>query len=178
MSKNIVLKKVSELQASLRSQDEKIVVKAIKQVKKDGNKDIIPTLLDLLKSSESKTVKKEVLIVLGELKDSSCGEVLIKWLLDSEDVQLNSLVLNTMWNSSLDYSESIAPITKIGLTGDFMCSFEALTIIENLKGPFLETDLMESMVLIREADLASFPFEQKDIITTILHIVDDFSKSV
>lgn len=178
MSKDSELKKVSELKASLKSLDEKIVVKAVKQVKKDGNKDVIPDLLGLLKNSKSETVKKDVLNVLNELKDSSCGEVIINWLLESGNAQLNSTVLNTMWNSSLDYSESIAPITKIGLAGDFMCSFEALTIIENLKGPFVETDLMEAMVLIRESDLTSFPIEQKELITTMLHIVDDFSKSV
>ena len=60
MAKDTVVKKVNDLQVKLRSEDEKIVVKAIKQVKKDGNKDIVLLMLNLLSDPVSENVKKEI----------------------------------------------------------------------------------------------------------------------
>ena len=53
-------KKVDDLVSNLSSQDEKVVVKAIKSLKTNGNETAIEPLVSLLSRTESESVKNEV----------------------------------------------------------------------------------------------------------------------
>ena len=59
-------------------------------------------------------------------------------------------LLSTIWNSPLDYSSYLAEFVSLAVKGDFMVTLECLTIIENLEGPFIESSILESQLLLKD----------------------------
>ena len=171
--------KKEELLKGIADKDTSVQIKAIKKCKKQGSKEVIRPLLELYVASNDEDVKNEIIGLLSELKDSASGDESLSFLLTNDDSLIKSNVLNSMWNSSLDYSEKTAPIVKIGLSGDFMTLFEAFTIIENLKGPFEEADIMDAMLYIKEyIHHGEHDEERLKLANDLIYILDHFSSTV
>ncbi len=69
-------------------------------------------------------------------------------------------MLFAIWSSNLDACDHIPVIVNVACKSDFMVALEALTLIENLEGPFNEEDLMEGMIHINE--YMSGPLDDKE----------------
>jgi len=57
--------------------------------------------------------------------------------------------LTTIWNMKVDFSGYIDEFVHIAVFGDFMETLECLTIIENMEGPFMEEDILESQLHLK-----------------------------
>jgi hypothetical protein len=101
--------------------------------------------LDTKSHSEKNTL---ILEFLSCLKDSKARPVMIALIQNTELQQYQQLLLSTLWNSPLDYTEYLDIFVDIATKGDFLTTLECLTIIENLEGPFSEKSVMEAQVLL------------------------------
>jgi hypothetical protein len=53
-----------------------------------------------------------------------------------------------MWNSTLDFSWYIDVVVKTAVEGSLVDALDCLTIIENMEGPFIESKILESKLIL------------------------------
>ncbi len=66
---------------------------------------------------------------------------------------------------------NIDVFTRIAVDGDYMEALEALTVIENLEGPFEEHTVLESLLKLKTYLDEDVDEEKKTLISTIQQIV-------
>lgn len=142
--------KIKELITQLRSGDDKKISKALKSLQIHGEAKVIQPILEVWKAGVSEKVEKEIVEFFSSLKDTYTVEPIISAINDANYQRLRQPLLNTIWNTKVDYSEYLPDFVRIAVEGDFMETLECLTIIENLEGPFLEEDLLEAQVTLSE----------------------------
>jgi hypothetical protein len=143
-------KKVHKIIEELASRDEGKVMRALKKVPHDGNKEVIVPLLRLLATEPSSEVQLLLEKSLHNLKDPSCVAPLIESLKDEELSQIRAEILTCIWQSGLDASEELEFLVQLSIDGDFMIAVEVMTIIDNMEG-FPDDPLTNSIKLMDKA---------------------------
>ena len=152
----------------LNSSDNSKIKNAFKKLSNKGNASIIQPIIDLYSSlEEGHPIRSEIKTVFSQLKTTKALPELIKNL-SHQDNRVKELVLFSIWSSNLDAVDYIPAVIECSCKGDFMVALEALTLIENLEGPFKEQDLIESMITINEY----FTKDKDDKIELIQSILD------
>ena len=161
----------------LKYSDKTRVNNAIKKLSNKADASIIKALLELYSTlKEDSYVKKQLKDVFSQLKISKAVPVLIKGLSHKEN-QIKELCLFSLWSSSLDAADYLPPIVQCACKGDYMVALEALTLVENLEGPFSEQDLIESMIFINEY-LSEGGDDKVDLIKSILDTIKVYEQQI
>lgn len=173
-------KKIIELLKKLNSKDSKESINAVSRLKVHGDESVLEPLLDKFISTDSDELKNEILIFFSELKSTKAPEVIIPLIKKEKFKDALALILNTMWNSGLDYSQNIADLCEIAVNGDFMVTFECYTILDNINdGDFLETDVNDGNIILKEYFSANQEDSQKNaILQDMLGIVTAINSSL
>lgn len=163
--------KLKTLIKDLSSGNEKKILTALDALKVNGDVSVITPILEVLKSKVSEKVDKQVVAFLGDLKDTSVKVPIIEALKDDSNIAIRQVLLTTIWNSKIDYSEFISDFVEIACDGNFMEAFECLTILENLEGPFEERHVLECQLLLKDyfEDSTTAKDQQK------LHLISDIA---
>ena len=161
----------------LKSSDKTRVNNAVKKLSNKADASIIKALLDLYSTlKEDSYVKKQLKDVFSQLKISKAVPVLIEGLSHQDD-KIKELCLFSLWSSSLDAADYLPPIVQCACKGDYMVALEALTLVENLEGPFSEQDLIESMIFINEY-LSEGGDDKVDLIKSILDTIKVYEQQI
>ncbi len=136
--------KLNKIITDLNSNDEKKISKAVKSLEAHGNSTVIKPLSDCLLQEISRKNKTEIIELLCSLKDSSSRVELMEVLDDDKYLAIRQTILTVIWNTKIDFSDYIDEFVFIAIHGSFLEAIDCLTIIENLEGPFMEEDLLES----------------------------------
>ncbi|MEZ4937610.1 MAG: hypothetical protein R2799_08450 [Crocinitomicaceae bacterium] len=173
-------KKIIELLGMLNSKDEKESIHAVSRLKVHGDESVLEPMLDKFISTKSDELKNEILIFFSELKSTKAPSVIMPLLKKSKFKDAQALILNTMWNSGLDYSQNVADLCELAVEGDFMVTFECFTILDNFSdGDYLETDINDANIILKEYFSANQEDSQKNaILQDMLSIVTAINSSL
>lgn len=127
LDENSVLK---ELQTVFSSDNEEHIHDAISYIHENCSMKMVPLLFDLLRSTESKTVKNDVYNCLMDTKDSRIIPLFVEALQDSALRNEKKHLLSTIWQTNLDFSEHIDLFVSILLHDSYENALEAFTCIE------------------------------------------------
>ncbi len=141
--------KLNALLADLNSGDSKKISKAVKSLEVHGNPTVIKPLAALLMKGVNETNEKEILEFLSSLKDSTVVVEMMDVLGDPELRSIRQKLLTTVWNTKVDFSDYIDEFVEMAVEGDFMEALDCLTIIENLEGPFMEENILECQLHLK-----------------------------
>lgn len=142
--------KVNLIVADLHSDDPKKVKKAIKSLEVHGNATVIKPLFNVLKGDAlPEALQTKVLELLCSLKDTSVVPEIMDVLEDENLLEVRPLALTAIWNMKVDFSDYIDDFVSIAARGTFMEAIDCLTIIENLDGPFMEENILESQLHLK-----------------------------
>lgn len=141
--------KLNSILMDLSSNDVKTVSKAIKALEIHGNTTVIKPLADRLLHGVDAKNEAEIIELLSSLKDTSVTADVMDILSDEKYTEIKSKWLNIIWNTKVDFSDYIDEFVEIATTGDFMQALECLTIIENLEGPFMEENILECQLHLK-----------------------------
>ena len=136
--------KLNQILIDLNSTDEKKISKAIKSLEANGDSTVIIPLANRLLSDLSEKNKTEIIELLSSLKDTSSRGELMNVIDDEKYLSIRQSILTAIWNTKIDFSGYIDEFVYIAIYGSFLEAIDCLTIIENLEGPFMEEDLLES----------------------------------
>ena len=123
----------TELKNKLFSSDTKVVLTAINALKDKGNKDYLPILFELLLSKPEDEVQKEIIKLLGTVKDKDTIPSFIEALKDKKFSAIWKEILTACWQNGLDFSPYMYVFVDLVIVGEWEVSFEAFTVIENLE---------------------------------------------
>lgn len=142
--------KLKQIMFDLNTDDTKKISKALKAMETHGNSSVIKPLAEKLLSGVSEKNQKEILELFSSLKDTSVTAEMMDAIEDKRNRPIRQLLLSTIWNTKVDFSDYIDEFVQIAVEGDFMETLDCLTIIENLDGPFMEENILESQLHLKK----------------------------
>jgi hypothetical protein len=87
---------------------------------------------------------------LSDVKDTDAIEAFVTYLAEETNPEQRKLVLSAIWNSKLPFDEHLPFFVMLASQGDYLEALDCLTIIENMSGPFDESQLLEAQLLLKE----------------------------
>ena len=172
--------KIEALLLDLKSNNTTKIKTALEGLKIIGEPSMLSQLVVNLDPKGPSEKNSLILEFLSCLKDTKARNVMIELVQQKDLYSLQQLLLSTLWNSPLDYTEYLDVFVDLAIKGDFMIALECLTIIENLDGPFSEKSVMEAQVLLGAyAELNPDKTSQKGVlISEIALLIQDFQRLV
>ena len=141
--------RLNKILQDLNSDEPKRITKSVKALENHGDASVIkPLALRLLEDINEKN-KGEIVELFCSLKDTSTCVEIMGLVADAKFSSIRQLLLSTIWNTKIDYSDYLDDFVEIATTGDLLEAIDCLTIIENLEGPFMEESVLESQLHLK-----------------------------
>jgi len=167
----------TQLVKDLQSDQLKLVKKALTKIKDKGNHKHIVPLVNLYETTQDESIKDEIKSILSQLKNTKAIVELMPFL-EKGDNNIKELVLHSLWSSGFDLADHIPLIIESACDGDFMVLLEALTLIENLEGPFNEDDLVISTSILNEKINDCKDESMLNLLNSLLSVVQQFESQI
>ena len=150
MAEKKISKSLQSAITDLGSGDKKRMDQGIGVISSKGHVGVIKPLIDLLINSKDPYLHKRIGELLSNIQDKHACEIIMDFVRNEKYKDVRTEILNSIWCSKLDYSAYIADFVAIAVEGDLIQSVECLTAIENMTGPFNESDLLEAQLFLQE----------------------------
>ena len=108
----------------------------------------INNLLALLRPNENKQLKEDA---LRELKSEAGKELLLKAIAVSKDVNDTRILVAACWEAGLDFTKFVSFFVQLAIISEIDICLDALTIIEDMQGPFENRSLLDCIKKLEEA---------------------------
>jgi len=172
---NLIMTKqeTKNLSKLLFSADDNTVLNALSEIRKVGNVEHLPAIIDLLCSPASGKIKTEIISILNQLKDTNSVKIIAEAISNENYSDIQQILLASCWNSGLNYSSYTTIFTEIFIKSPFMVAFEAYTIIDSTDGIlFSAKEISASEALLKE-NYASAEDDKKPLYESLLLIFED-----
>lgn len=133
----------------------------------------ISTLISLLTDSANKEIKEEALITLKKEKG---GDTLLLAIASPKAKAVRHLLVAACWESEINFSKYLPFFILLALDDDYLISLEAITTIENMEGPFTETDVKDGIEKIK-AVKKNITSERQVLLNDLVITLEDFLKN-
>jgi len=172
--------KVAQLLADISTGNPAKIINALDALQVYGDETVIEPLIRTLSGEVDQNGAAEIVEFLSSLKSTAAVAKIMEVVHNPEFAQQRQLILSTIWNSPLNYSDYLADFIALAVRGNFMETLECLTILENLDGPFEESAILESQLHLKEYLEGMHPKDgQKDqLISEIALLLKDMDRSV
>ena len=164
-------KAVKTILKDLSASDPKIVLEAIAKNRKDGNAKTFKTLLSVLKDTDEPTIEAEIIQFLFDLKDEDSIPILIDAIQDKEMYYYQSFLVSTFWQSAIDGSDHLSLFVETAISGEYLTTLEALTVIENFDRAYPQSELLELEADINEAAEKELNEYKKALLVSLSDVV-------
>ena len=136
------------------------------------NEDKISALISLLTDPANKEIKEEALLTLKKEKG---GDTLLLAIASPKAKAVRNTLVAACWESEINFSKYLPFFILLALDTDYLISLEAITTIENMEGPFTETDVKQAIQKVKEAkkDISN---ERQVLLYDLVGTLEDFLK--
>lgn len=100
----------------------------------------------------------------ANIEKEAAKDELIRVIQELEQPEHQAELLNTIWNSRMDFSEFLVEFVELAIDGTLEIAIECHTIIENMDGPFDEADILEAKLLLGSYDKHESRRPEKDFL--------------
>jgi len=172
--------KLKQILLDLNATDETKITKALKALEAHGNSSAIKPLAEKLLTGLSEKNEKELVELLCSLKDTSVTAELMDVIEDEKFESIRPTMLSVVWNTKVDFSDYIDEFVHIATKGSLVETLDCLTIIENMEGPFMEENILESQLHLKnflEADLQKDP-QKMELLSEIAIVLKDINQNL
>ena len=166
---------INQLKEDLSSSNDTVIKKALIKTRAKGNEQLIEPLIDLYSKTENLKIKEEIKSILSELKNIDILEFLLPQLNEGTN-EVKELILFSIWSSGIDMTDHIPVLIEASCSGNYMVILEALTVLENLEGPFNEDDLFQANTLLQQHLYELEDSKEKELIKSMYDIVLELSE--
>jgi len=180
MADKKISKNLKKAIIDIGSGDQKNIEKGLKFISEKGSPEIIKDLVELLMKSKDVVLRKKIEGLLADVQKEEAIEIIMDLVKDDKYSTVRTNILNSIWNSKLDYSRYIADFVFLAIEGDLMQSVECLTAIENMMGPFEEHYLLEAQLYLKEyhSNRINESKQKNEIISDIALFIKDQNEGV
>jgi len=113
--------KVKQILEDIKSDDPKKVSKSIKSLETHGDSSVILPLAERLLAGMNRKNEEEVVELLSSLKDTSSVVEVMDVIGNSKFLPIRPLMLSTVWNTKVDFSDYIDEFVEIAVSGTLIC---------------------------------------------------------
>ena len=180
MAEKKISKTLQKAIVDVGSRDQKKMESGLKTISEKGHTGIIKELIELLIKSKDVVLNKKIERLLSDIQDEEAVDIIMNLVKDDKYLTVRTDILNSIWNSKLDYSKYIADFVFLAVEGDLMQSVECLTAIENMLGPFEEHQLLEAQLYLKEyhSNRINESKQKNEIISDIAMFIKDQNEGV
>ncbi len=119
----------------------------------------IEALVDLLSNPENREVREDVLKLLRMEKKAQA--LLLEAINDKQYKEQYQFLVAACWEAGIDCDNNIVLFTDIAISGDLATAIEAITVIEEMPGPFKEKDIEECIAKLGKAVKSPAPGKEE-----------------
>ena len=166
---------INQLKEDLSSSNDSVIKKALTKTRAKGNEQLIDPLIELYTKTENQKIKEEIKSIFSELKNKDILDFLLHHLSEGTN-EVKELILFSIWSSGIDMTDHIPELIEASCSGNYMVILEALTVLENLEGPFNEDDLFQANTLLQQYLYESEDSKEKELIKSMYDIVLEFGE--
>jgi len=124
-------KKLKELKAALAKGNKAFQIDAIRSLRdKEPFEGAIGLLVSFYDTNNDKSILRSIEDFFNDIKYQSASNEIIAEIRKPWKNDTISMLVASCWQSGLDYSEYMADIANIFLTGDYATAIECMTVIE------------------------------------------------
>lgn len=120
---------VDDFRIKLFSGREEIVLKTLKEVRKQGSSDLIEVLFDLYVTTQNTLIKDEIFEVIVDINDQKNAELITDLLKKSKYSRHIKDMLSMCWQTSLDFSDNVLFYADYLFNENIEVCIEAYTIV-------------------------------------------------
>jgi hypothetical protein len=121
----------------------------------------------------NRDVKEETLMTL---KKEKAGEILLAAIASPQAKNNKHSLVAACWESEINFSKYLSFFIILALDADYLVSLEAITVIEEMDGPFNPTDIVEGIKKIKTAQQNSSA-ERIVLLNDLINTLQNFSAS-
>ena len=121
-----------ETRRILQSNDDRLVKARLRELTNTGSSELLPLILDLLKSNPAQDIKQEIITMLGNLREQACTQIIAQFIEENHNSDCISEVVASCWQSRLDYSAHLSTFTNFFVIGNYQSALESFTVIEEM----------------------------------------------
>lgn len=131
----------------------------------EGNEDKITNLINLLTDPANRENRIEALDLLRS--NAAKAVPMLVEAIDKADKDRLPLLIAACWEAELNFSSYLTFFTDLALTEDYMTALEAITVIENMIGPFKPEEVSD-LIKRSEAFLKNDASEKSSLVSELL----------
>ncbi len=160
-----------ELIKNLHSTKQEIIINTLKFISTDGNKDIMPEVINLLQQTKNTAIKNEIIKILENLKDPNSAPKLVDAIEDEGYKGELPILVSACWKNGLNYDEYIETFVKIFIRGDFQLAFDAFTVMDNME-KIKEKDADRCLKKLETA-IEDISYDKRQLFNELTNIIRD-----
>jgi hypothetical protein len=112
-----------------------------------ANEGKVSTLIDLLTDPANRDIKEEALLTL---KKEKAGDVLLGAIASPKSDGKKHILVAACWESEINFSKYLPFFILLAMSDDYLIALEAITVIENMEGPFEPEHITEGIKKLKE----------------------------
>jgi formate dehydrogenase maturation protein FdhE len=158
--------------AALSSGEEQQIISAIGQLRKKGNATTVQAVIDVLLQQPSPLIESEINSYLNDLQDDAAIQPLIDSIGDYRFKPYKAMLIAAFWQSAIDASDHLLFFIEQLEEASYEELLEIITVIENLNGPFVETEIMESISRLNEFVYEAEDEEKRNLLESLNEVLN------
>jgi len=160
-----------EIIKNLQSKSNSIVIDTLQHIEKEGNKDVLIHVIDLLSDTSETIIRDKVIRILENLREQDCTPIVVKAVENPDYKDILSILVSACWKNSLNYSNYVETFTDLFIKADFQLAFDAFTVIDNMET--IDLALAESCILRLENAVEDIKDDKKPLYFELIDIISD-----
>jgi len=155
---------------SLKSNENEVVIAAIKEIKKKGSPELLSNLLGVYSNTDNAEIVTSSLDLLNDLHDQNCEEVIVNFLISCNNDVKKKQVVASCWQSAINYSKSLTLFSNIFVEGNLETAIEAFSVIDNCVDQATQENVLQVKEII-EGNYNTMSVEKQGLADAILDIL-------
>ena len=148
----------------LTDSSESVFKNALESLSESGDISVMEPMAQVMFKTADRSRKHLIAEFFANIEKPEAKSELVRIIQSLENPNEQIQLLNVIWNSRMDFSEFLLEIIELAIDGGFEVAMECHTIIENMDGPFEESDVLESQLLLSSYDKHQSRSKEKDFL--------------
>lgn len=148
----------------LTQKEDSVFKNAVESLSAKGDISVIEPVAQVMFSEKNRSRKHLLTEFFANIEKADANGELMRVIETLENPMHQAELLNTIWNSRMDYSEYLSEFVDLAIDGNLEIAIECHTIIENLDGPFDEADILECKLILGSYDNHESRSPEKDLL--------------
>ena len=147
-----------------------IVLQTIEEIRESGSSAQFSGLMELLHETDNQDIKKHILTLFSEIKSTDTVPLLMEAIQNKRYAGELKDLLVCCWHNGLNYSAYLPVFIDLVINEEFLTSFEAFTVIENMYGIIIE-EIIDLQVSKIHHSLTTANDQKKYLLNELLLII-------